>query len=311
MSPLTFGVVSLLLVAIIVIVVAASLSAPATRADRISRRAGLALPDAPLRERILERARTTRLLVTWGGAMGGLITLTALVIAVTTGAIPDPQAATGWVAVAGIMLGTTAGALLRVLAAAPQRDPDQPRVAHARHRSARDYLHPIERIGARVATGAGIVAAIAVVLTPGAFSGDSAASAVSTVALAAAAAIGLTGLEWGGARIVLSRPRTATSPADLAWDDALRADDLRTLASAPIMTGTYAATVSIQALASALPYGTDDVLILALTNGGFFVLVIALVVVLAFALAVQPEKHYLRRLWPDVAARSHAPGSAG
>jgi len=276
---------------------------PAERlAARTAKRVGLALPAEPLRDRIVRRTRSTRRWIANCGALGLLLTLGGVLLGVTAGWIPDPEVALSWLALGGIVLGTAAGALLGVLTDRPQLDREQPRVAHAQHTSLRDYLDPIELVGARIVVALGVVAGLTAAFTPGA---AATSMGVTAIVLAAVGMLSLVVLELGGRRIVLARPRPAASAEALVWDDARRGDDLRTLVTAPLMTGLYAFVIGLPALSTAIPRtGVDQTVALVLVNVGFYVLVLGLLAVLALALARQPARFYLRRLWPEVAAQA-------
>lgn len=299
----------------------ANLVSPERLAARTAKRVGLQLPDAPLREQIMRRARHTRRWICNCAAIGLILTVGGILLATAGGSIPDPSSSIAWLAIAGVVLGGAVGALLGVLTDQPQLDPTQPRVAHAQHTTLRDYLDPIELVGARIVTGlaviTGITTALSFVLTPEnstAITGSDLTPAA--LALPVVAVLGLLVLELGGRRVILTRPRPAASREALVWDDALRADDLRILASAPLMTGLYGFILGVPSLYDFIPLqnlGGEFVLML-LVNVGFYVLMLGLLVVLAFAIARKPEQFYLRRLWPEIAAQvnahSHATAAA-
>src|SRR5690606_34857717 len=131
----------------------------------------------------------------------------------------------------------------------------------------------------------------------------------AALALPIVAVLSLLVLELGGRRVILTRPRLAASPEALVWDDALRADDLRILATAPLMTGLYGFILGLPSLYSLVPQQElgGEIVLLTLANVGFFVLMIALLVVVAFAIVRKPEQFSLRRLWPELAAATVAP----
>jgi hypothetical protein len=292
---------------------------PAERiATRMARRVERPLPEAPLRERIVRRAQHVRRWVVNGATLGLLVTLGVVLAAVAAGRVPDPEASLAWIALGGLVLGEAAGALLGVLTDRAETDPSRPRVAHARHTSLRDYLDPIELIGARVVTAlalaAGTATALVLVVAPRTSTGLTVAHSELTpaaLALPLAAIASLVALEWGGRRIVLTRPRPATTPEALVWDDAQRADELRTLATAPLMTGLYGFILGLPGLFALVPRGAvDDTVLLVAVNLGGYLLFLALLVVLAFAIARKPARFYLRRLWPEVAAREEEQANA-
>jgi hypothetical protein len=298
-------------VALVVWVNAAS---PARLAARTAKRVGLRLPESPLRAQIERRVRHTRRWIGNCGAAGLILTLGGLLVATATESIADPLSSIAWLALAGLVLGAAVGALLGVLTDQPRLDPAQPRVAHAQHTTLRDYLDPIELVGARIVTAlavaTGVATALSFVVSPETSTAITGSQlALAALALPVVAALSLLVLEVGGRRVILTRPRPAASPEALIWDDALRADDLRILATAPLMTGLYGFILGLPSIYSLLPpqnLGGEFVLML-LVNVGMYVLFIGLLVVLAFAIARKPEQFYLRRLWPEVAAAREQP----
>lgn len=310
MGTVTLVISIILAVAAIALAVLALLAPAEGAARRVAKRVGLPLPEQPLRDQIASRAHHTRRWVAVSGSLALLGTVVAVAIATTGGAMADPGTELPWIAVggtllgvaAGTLLGVAAGALLGVLSYRPPVDPDRPRVAHAQHTTLRDYLDPMERIGARIVVALGAVVAVGVMVVPGAATDAAGPGALTVVVLAAVGVIGLLAVELGGPRIVLARPRPSATPEALRWDDAQRADDLRTLVTGPIMTGSYASIIGLAALASAVPANVDRVLLLIVNNGGFFLLVVALLVVAGIALARRPGQYYRRRLWPEPGA---------
>ena len=302
MGTVTLVISIILAVAAIALAVLALLAPAEGAARRVAKRVGLPLPEQPLRDLIARRAHHTRRWVAVSGSLALLGTVVAVAIATTGGAMADPGTELPWIAVGGTLLGVAAGALLGVLSYRPPVDPDRPRVAHAQHTTLRDYLDPMERIGARIVVALGAVVAVGVMVVPGAATDAAGPGALTVVVLAAVGVIGLLAVELGGPRIVLARPRPSATPEALRWDDAQRADDLRTLVTGPIMTGSYASIIGLAALASAVPANVDRVLLLIVNNGGFFLLVVALLVVAGIALARRPGQYYRRRLWPEPGA---------
>lgn len=277
-------------------------------AERLSRRLGLALPEETAeREAIL---RGTRRRTRWsliGAALGYLITVAGLLFATSAGVLPDLGTGIVWTGLAGLVLGGAIATLCVVLGTRHPIDPTRPRVAHARRTELRDYLDPIELGGARVAAALGAGVTVVALILPGAtwtISGQALAPAI----LALGGLIGLLLLELGGRRVVLARPRVADTPTALAWDDATRAVELRALATAPIMMGSYALIFSGFAALGAGLRMLPDVAAGILINVSFYVILAVLVTVLVLAISRKPEQFYLRRLWPEVAAAAaHAP----
>ena len=309
MGTATLIISSILAVGAVVIMLLALLAPAESAARRMAKRVGLPLPEQPLQGEIARRAHHTRRWVAVSGSLALLATLGVVLTATATGAIPDPAGNLPWIAIGGILFGVAVGALLGVLSFRPAVDPDAPRVAHAQHTTLRDYLDPMERIGARIVVAVGVVVAVAVSLVPADRHDSATPAALTVVVLAGVGVLGLLAVKLGGTHIVLARPRPSASPEALKWDDTGRADDLRTLVSGPIMTGSYASILGIISLVWAIPVASlPQTFTLIVNNGGFFLLVVAALVVAAIAIARKPGQYYARRLWPEagVAARDEA-----
>lgn len=292
------------LVAVVTLVMA--IAARGKHTERLTRRLGLALPDDPeQRDEIVRRDRRRIRWVSVGAGSGFIATVAAVLASAAAGLIPDPGTGAAWTGLAGLVLGGAVAALCVVLGTRHAADPTRPRVAHARRTELRDYLDPVELVGARIMAVAGAsVTAVALAL-PGStwmMGGQPLAAGV----LAVGGLIALVLLEVGGRRVVLARPRIAETPAALAWDDATRATELRTLATAPIMMGSYSFVFAgFAALGPAMRL-LPDVAAGILVNVSFYVLMAALVAMAVIATSRRPEQFYLRRLWPELAAANAA-----
>lgn len=268
---------------------------------RLARSVGLQAPggelDAVLEARLRRKSRWALV----GVFAGMLVTDGIVVLAVSLGSIADPGMGAGWLAVAGLLLGGSVGNLAAVLATPGSADPTQPRVAHARATRLSDYLDPLELIGARIVAGLGLVSAIVFAVLPTQPSTFPAAQSVAVPLLAAVGVISLVLLEVGGRRVVLGRPPFATSPTALAWDDALRASDLRSLASAPLMSGMYAFIFALGSLGEMLPFNAiNRDIVLVAANVGWFLFLGAMIFILVLSIVRTPAQYYLRRLWPEL-----------
>jgi hypothetical protein len=272
------------------------------RGERFARRLGLALPDDPtLRDEVLRRDRRRIVWGAIGACIGGIAAVSAVLAATAADMIPDPEMGVMWIGLAGVVLGGSIAALCVVLGAPRSVDPTRPRVAHARRTELDDYLDPIELVGARVVAvlGAAVTAlALAVPTSNWMVGGQPLASTV----LAVGGLVTLVLLEVGGRRVVLARPRIAETPSALAWDDARRASELRILATAPIMMGSYAFMFASYAVISPALRLLPDLAAGILVNVTVYVLGGALVAIAVIAIARRPEQFYLRRLWPELAA---------
>jgi hypothetical protein len=296
-------------VTIVVVIVSLVVAVPRRgHAERLSRRLGLALPaDAAERAEIVSRDRGRIRWIAFGGCLGFIATIAVLLGAAAAGLVADPGAGAPWIGLAGLVLGAATAALGAVLGRRHPADPTRPRVAHARHTALGDYLDPIELVGARVVAILGALATAVALLSPG--SSWLGGQPLPATVLAAGGLLGLVLLEVGGRRVVLARPRVADTSNALAWDDATRATELRTLATAPIMMGSYSLVFSGMAGLGSVVRLLPDAAALIVVNLSFFVLVAAVVAVGVVALSRRPEQFYLRRLWPEIAAANASAAS--
>jgi len=278
--------------------------APGDRmAARVSRRVGLALPAEPLRGKLVRRMRRTTRWTSGAAAAGAVVGIAGVATAAASGSIGPDDTTPIWLAFAGLVLGGAVGAVLAIVTESRSAEPGQPRVARATPRELRDYLDPIELVGARVTAVLGVATTVALLAWPAART-IQVATPVAVTLLAAAGAVALVVLEVAGRRVVLGRSRISESPAELAWDDALRSDDLRRLVTAVLMTSTYAVIFGVFPLAGALgSLLLPDALLMVAVNLAFYVLMAAAVVILVLSTVRKPARFYLRRLWPEVAAQ--------
>jgi|SRR5690554_6678920 len=106
--------------------------------------------------------------------------------------------------------------------------------------------------------------------------------------------------EIAGRRIVAMGNRVGT-PEELVWEDAIRSHAVRDIAIAPALVGLYAILYSLPTLFD-LGSGYLQWSGMAITAA---VLLVLLVTVL-----LKPERHFLRRLWPELAATTGKPYGA-
>jgi hypothetical protein len=289
---------SCILLALGIVVVLVSVLSKRSPVERLSRTVGLQPPEPPLLDAVERRGRR---LLRWravGIAVGIVVSVGATIIAVLADAIPDPGTLLAWIGLTGMLLGAGMASLLAVLTDPTVAEPGAPRVAHPRAIRLRDYLDPLELDGARIIVVLGALAAIATMAWPAPAATDSLQLVAPISAVGGVIALALA--EIGGRRVVLARPRTADSPAALAWDDALRSNDLRTLYTAPIMLGLYATIFGFPAVAIPLLDLLPQTWALVLANTGFYIAIAALIVVVIVALRRQPGRYYLKRLWPEL-----------
>lgn len=284
----------LALFAVVVAISPAWMSRPAA-IGRFARTVGLPLDaDVELEriigERLRQRAR-------WG-ALGSATGAAASALVVASGAMATlDEWGSGLVSFAGlvlvgvILIGRGIGDAISILPAPPEVRRDGPRIARMPRPSVRDYVAPIERVGARILVTFGAVLAVVVAALPIAFESRLLAGAAALGAIAA-----LIAAEWVSSAIV-SRPQPAVSEQLLRWDDALRAQTLRDLVSVPLMFGGLSAVTSVTAGFEWA--GTLGAVGAIIVNATSVVLLVGLSVVLVFSIAVRPARYYLERLWPQ------------
>ncbi|HEX4444299.1 MAG TPA: hypothetical protein VHZ81_12055 [Galbitalea sp.] len=93
------------------------------------------------------------------------------------------------------------------------------------------------------------------------------------------------------------RGQTAGSALELAWDDALRSRALNSFVITPFFLGTYFGSVAFEWYPPARGIGE--------TIGPDMPTSAAAVLILVWAIAgmiSKPQRRYLRRLWPELAA---------
>lgn len=169
-----------------------------------------------------------------------------------------------------------------------------------------DYLAPVELQGGRIAAVAPavvvLVAVVAGLASPVVAVGGVLSPGVVTVVVLSLAA--LTTSEVIG-RIVIEQSQLAGSPLELAWNDALRARLLRDLVTMPITVGSYA-TFGILVTGSRVLESESlrIAMLVAVGVAAIIFLVLGLV-----SLAVRPQRHFRRQLWPHLLEHKAASGT--
>lgn len=213
-------------------------------------------------------------------------------VAVVWSPLASGSAVTGvWLIMGAMVLGGAFGnAIAALVDAHSARRPDLPRLARTRAVSITDYLPPLER-------GSGLIALVAVVAGAGCCSLAGIRDPMVLVDLPALVAFSaLVAQVWG--RYLVSRSQHATTTVDLAWDDALRAKNLRALFEAAPTAALYGGLAMLFAVGdrSASWHGW------AMTV--FFVAVVlpVLLLVVRATTNTRAGRYYLRRLWPETSA---------
>jgi len=276
---------------------------PAYRRSRVrtlGTSVGLAVPDVlatPLSDRL-----TRRSIISW---IGSLIGLAAVVSAVELGFIvptgDESGAADLWVVFGGIVIGVSAGAIVNALTLKSVL-PAGERFARSTAVRIDDYLSPIDLVGSRIAAGIGAVALVAWILVTA--TGLIAPDPVVTVGVVVTAlsVISLFAFELA-IRSILDRGQPVASPAELAWDDALRGMSMRSIASAPMCLGIWGALavcIDLAQVPAADPAVGGAASVIAIGAG--VVIFVGIVIAAIASIATKPQQQYLRRLWPEVAA---------
>jgi len=308
MDPFLIGLLCLYVAAALGIAIW-SLSIRGTRAaQRASRQAGLALPEEPLRGTLVRRLLHTLRWSNCCAAVGALLGVAACLVVIDS-ELPMPENnGVIWLAFAGFVLGGSAGAVLAVLTARTPDATGRPRIARAARRELGDYLDPFELNGARVMAVLGAIVGGATLAWPSEYIGIP--PAVTTL-LAATGVIAWAILELGGRYVVLARPRIVESEAELAWDDAFRAADLRRLVTAVLLSTTYAVAFGgFPLVFTALRMFVPDEVVMVSVNVSFYAAMAVLITIVVIATRRDPAHHYLRRLWPTVEAQRQAAAQA-
>lgn len=282
--------------AVFLVLTAASSSWRRSRTRSVARSVGLALPadPGPL-ERRVSRSMTGS---TIGAIIGSLAVLALLWIAEATEVRLDTVSPI--IGAGGLLVGAALGA--SAVAATSRPAPvEGVRVARARAVSLSDFSAGIERIGARAATAIAVAAAVVMaVIAP---SLGLAGPRIVVWVSASLSVLSLVLYELQSRRII-SRPQPAGSPEQLAWDDAVRALHVRGLATAPIAIGAYTPLLAGFLLTSEpytelVPSPVHTVIL-----GAIAAIVLVYLLVAVASLVVGPQKHFLRRLWPEIARAS-------
>ena len=291
MTPLMWTVAGMLATLFLVILVLNSSRAfLAGSANRLGTFVGLTAPDN-LATQIADRNGRRGRAVSLGAIVGTAVPVILIVTGViaTSGRNGDP--ADLWFIIGGAVGGIGVGAAISALRAKPVV-PEGERFARAGAVTLEDYIAPVDLIGSRVAVGISVVVLIAAAIVA-----PSTALSVGGIVIA----LGVVALVFFEVviRRILDRAQPVGSPAELAWNDALRARAMRDVAGAPMCLGVWGALALLLNLAS-----SDTGTVVAI--GGAILVFGATLAAAAFSIASKPQQHYLRRLWPDVAAAAKA-----
>jgi hypothetical protein len=264
---------------------------------------GLTLPARlgdTLRRRTVSQQRSYLL----GGAIG------IAASAATVGSAPQslPEHLILWTLFGGTFTGAAIAMAVGALFSARPRLGDHERLARATAVGLNDYLAPLDRWTARVPV---VLAVVAIPLSLiGAEVGWTAVVSqpmlISGGILSAMAASSLVVFEVAARRIV-AKGRVIGSMEELVWDDAFRFQVLRDLRFAPLVLSAYALGLTGSAL-GIMSAGVEEAN--SISFGVFATLLACTFIALWAARAAKTQRHFLRRLWPELAAKADTPVGA-
>jgi hypothetical protein len=254
-----------------------------------------------LTEEFLPLVRSRLVLQQRGTAITAFLALTLAAIFLTNNAELTGSTFGPLTFVGVLLAGMSAGNAATALRSHAPRDPDRPRLARARVVTVADYVAPLERRGAYIAVTLAIAAMISFLVASGVMRRGPLPWISTPVILGTLAVASLLLFEIAGSRIAHTG-QPATSSIELAWDDALRAARLRSLVFAPLIIGaygTFASLASASTLASAATGGAPVAAGFAFVNLAFTLIAMVVAIIV---LIKQPQRFFLRRLWPEAEA---------
>lgn len=253
-----------------------------------------------LTDDLLPAVRARLALQQRGTALGGLLGLgTAALLVLNETELA--RSTFGSLTFAGIAIaGMSVGNALTAVRPDSRGDADQPRLARAGAVSLADYIAPLEHSGAFAAVALSVSTMFIFIIGSSVMHPAPLLWRSGPLILAALSAASLIVFEVAGRRI-LRRGQPAGSPTELAWNDALRAQRLRSLISAPLVLGAYGTFASLSATSTAFTLigGRPFAVGFATANLAFTVIA---VVVLIMLWITKPQRFFLRRLWPNAEA---------
>ncbi|MHA6693779.1 hypothetical protein [Homoserinimonas sp. A520] len=264
---------------------------------------GLTLPaqlGEPLRRRMVNQRRSYLL--------GGVVGIAASATAVTPALQSLPEHLILWTLFGGMFTGAAIATAIAALFSARPRVGDHERLARATAVALDDYLAPLDRWTARLPV-VFAVAAIPLSLVGNELRWTSVSSQsmfICGVILAAMAVTSLVVFEVAARRIV-AKGRPIGSLDELVWDDAFRFQVLRDLRYAPLVLSAYALGLTGSAL-GIMSAGVEEPN--SISFGVFATLLICTFIALWAARAAKTQRHFLRRLWPELAAEADNPVGA-
>ena len=196
------------------------------------------------------------------------------------------------------------GQVVAELIAVPRPDHDAPRTARAHVPALQDYVTRVDALGPRVMTGLTVALAAVATGVSGLRWFDFEARLTVWMAIATLVTVAAWVLGEMAVRRVLDTPQPAAAAEDLYWQDAVRADTLRSIVTAGVFTGTFGyftvlAGLEAAAVGSTGQPGADPVP--AILIGALLVFLTVAVVGLAMSLPQRHRLRFRRRLWSEPA----------
>ena len=265
---------------------------------RFQNNVGVDLP-----QRLAERLRRRMLINRRSSLIGGMAGILVSALIVDSRAPSSPNTLDTFILIAGAFAGPTLAISIAALLTASKDSDDHVRYARSHAVGLSDYVPPLERWVARGLTLLAIAFLAAWSISSWLRPAASDTQAFINGALFTLIAAGtLLICEIAGRRIVAMGIR-AGSPEKLVWEDAIRSLTVRDLAGAPALVGLYAIMWTAPAL---LSEGAGA----AVVNSTGLMVSFGVIVVAIISMVFKPERHFLRRLWPELAAEADKPRPA-
>lgn len=202
-----------------------------------------------------------------------------------------------WLSFLAFFLGTALGSAAVAWYESSRPLAAGPRVARATVPRHGDYVPRVERWGARAMAVLSALTAIGLVVLDGSGLvelGNLPGALVAVAIVGPAVAVLADELAAGW---LIGRRQVAATPLELAWDDALRAGTLRDSVTVAVCVSAFTPFVLLGVVGSGLEGGWPANPAVGVVTGAFGVLLLVVVGFWIASLAVQPGKHFRRRLW--------------
>ncbi|WP_024285772.1 hypothetical protein [Cellulomonas sp. KRMCY2] len=185
------------------------------------------------------------------------------------------------------------------------------RIARASTPTHGDYVARHERYGAWVVAGGSVLLGLVVVVVDRTGQVDLDALPWSLVTLSIVGPpVTVVVYELLAGRLLRQR-QVATTQLELAWDDALRARTLRDMVTVSLVVGCYAPLALIGTVGDQLEGGWPANPAVGVAAALFPLVTVGLVAMATISYALNPARHFRRRLWPTASAGVVAADGAG